>query len=203
MLSGGGSYPPSVHKVHLPLCPPQVRFDIRVVQFHRVRAVVYCFFKFPKLQRQVPWIPVREGIPLSSVIISATERCKESWKSLTTANLEKAPRGFKLGHVFLDQNPKADHLREEWDKKWYVLITGKETNKDAFLLIRIRPSCIPPLPPTLRSPSIWVLFLQESTLLAVWIGSKHCASTETCSTAEIQLPQRPHRPVPSRAICLL
>lgn len=39
------------------------------------------------------------------------------------------------------------------NKKKY-LITGKETNKDAFMLIRIRPNYIPPLPPTLRSPSI-------------------------------------------------
>lgn len=33
-----------------PLCSPQVGFDVGVIQFHRVRAVIYRFFEFPKLQ---------------------------------------------------------------------------------------------------------------------------------------------------------
>lgn len=39
-------------QVYSPLCPPQVGFDIRVVQLHCVCAVIDCFFKFPKLQHQ-------------------------------------------------------------------------------------------------------------------------------------------------------
>lgn len=88
------------------------------------------------------------------------------------------------------------------NKKRNLFITGKETNKDAFMLIKLRLNYVQPLPPTLCSPSIWVLFLQQSTLLAVWNRSNHCANTKTWNVAysarKIQLPQQPEKPMLSR-----